>query len=174
MLCGFIAYSIKQNAISGRTRQRGGVRVGRQQQGGRRGRRKELGAKRSRSGAGRRAGKAAARAGRRSGRRFGRQEAVSQLYGAPSDAIVDSYGAPGNQVDHKSAFNHVPITSNMKLFSVLRLVSPTSLATGQAQPQTTRPSTREAAPDRDMRPSRGFQTGQIGVGRGVRGNLCRR
>ena len=163
---------LKLLAIAGRTRQRGGVRVGRQQQGGRRSRRKELGAKRSRSGAGRRTGKAAARAGRRSGRRFGRQEAVSQLYGAPSDAIVDSYGAPGNQVDQKSPFNHIPITRNYSLFS--RLVSPTSLATGQAQPQTTRPSTREAAPDRDMRPSQGFQTGQIGVGRGVRGNLCRR
>jgi len=86
------------SARAGRARQRGGVRAGRQQQGGRRGRRKELGAKRSRSGAGRRAGKAAARGGRRSGRRFGRQEAVSQLYGAPSDAIVDSYGAPGNQI----------------------------------------------------------------------------
>ena len=103
-------FHIDNQALSGRARQRGGVRAGRQQQGGRRGRRKELGAKRSRSGAGRRAGKAAARGGRRSGRRFGRQEAVSQLYGAPSDAIVDSYGAPGNQVDHKSPFNHILLT----------------------------------------------------------------
>ena len=62
----------------------------------------------------------------------------------------------------------------MKIFSVLRLASPTSLATDQAQPQTTRPSTREVAPDRDMRPSQDFLTGQIGVGRDVRGNLCRR
>ena len=73
-------------AIAGRTRQRGGVRVGRQG-----GRRKGRDGKRSRAGARRSKKKAG---GRRSGRRVGRQE-VNQLYGAPSD----EYGAPGNQVD---------------------------------------------------------------------------
>ena len=78
-------------AISGRTRQRGGGRVGRQ------GLRRKDGRK-SRAG-GRRSKKKAAAGGRRSGRRFGRQQGVNQLYGAPSDPLVDQYGAPGNQVD---------------------------------------------------------------------------
>jgi len=73
------------SASAGRTRQRGGVRVGRQG-----GRRKGRDGKRSRAGARRSKKKAG---GRRSGRRVGRQE-VNQLYGAPSN----EYGAPGNQI----------------------------------------------------------------------------
>ena len=143
-------------AIAGRTRQRGGGRVGRQGV-----RRKGLDAKkRSRAGA-RRSKKAGG--GRRSGRRFGRQgAAVNQLYGAPSDPLVDEYGAPSNEVDNNPSCAFKVCT----FFS--RLVLQTRLATGQVLPLTISLSTRAAAQ------SLATQTMLIAVERDVRESLFKR
>ena len=125
------------------------------------GRRKGLkDGKKSRTG-GRRSKKVGA--GRRSGRRSGRQgAAVNQLYGAPSDPLVDEYGAPGNEVDtNPSCLPHLHLL-------VSRLVLQTRRATGQGLPPRMSPSTREAGQ------SLATPTMPIGVGRAVRESLCKR
>ena len=62
---------------------------------------------------------------------------MSQLYGAPSDAIVDSYGAPGNQVDQKSPCNHVPITRNYSLCSQIGFSDQSGYGSGAASDDST-------------------------------------
>ena len=62
------------------------------------------------------------------------------MYGAPSDPLVDEYGAPSNEVDN----NPSKCFQSLHLF-ISRLVSPTRPATGQALPPTISLSTRAAA-----------------------------